>query len=397
MCQMKTNLSLHSIFLTILFLILPLSVCITGCSSKRSENESTNDTSAETLVTESFDTTETDNAMDTSCTMSCEEYNYYPNRTSASRFCEDISTNSILYRNVFDNDLLYQYDISSKESVCLTNIYGVQFISTDYNSERIFFSGYDSIDNSDKINIYSVSKINSTPKLEIENAKGAIITSEYIYYHGIMDEFTYDISRKNISSGKVETLISPEYLCSDMTMIVVGDSLYFHNLFDIYHMNTVSRELTNITNGVHANGLNKLQYADGYIYYYTYGEKAAIKRIPISKMSMDNEETILEFNNGDFWYDNLLVVDNSLIFTGRQASPLSDGESEENFLRGTFKYSIPNNTVEKIYENSLGPTCYVTHDYIISIQNAEDTRTDTIIIIDFEGNDLSPSFPGLIH
>ena len=136
-----------------------------------------------------------------------------------------------------------------------------------------------------------------------------------------MDEFSYDISRKNINTGIVETLLPPGYFCSDVTLLVVGDSLYFHNLMDIYHLDTVSLDLTNITNGVHKNGLNKLQYVDGYLYYYTYGE----------------------------------------------------------------------------YENNLGPTCYVTHNYIISIQNAEDTRTDNIIIIDFEGNDLSPSFPGLIH
>ena len=211
----------------------------------------------------------------------------------------------------------------------------------------------------------------------------------------MMDEFSYDISRKSITTGIVETLRPPGYFCSDVTLLVVGDSLYFHNLMDIFHLDTVSLDLTNITNGVHKNGLNKLQYADGYLYYYSYGKNAAIHRI--SAGNTDDRETVLLFNDGDFWYDNLLVVDNSLIFTGRQSSSLSEGEPEENFIRGTFKYSFQSGIVERIHEQSWGPACYVTHDYIVSIQNAEDKGADTILIMDYDGNDLSSSFPGLTH
>ena len=271
----------------------------------------------------------------------------------------------------------------------------MQFITIDPNGGKIFFSGYDSEKNRKKINIYSITKDNPTPVLEIENAQGAVVTDDYLYYHGMMDEFSYDISRKSITTGIVETLLPPGYFCSDVTLLVVGDSLYFHNLMDIFHLDTVSLDLTNITNGIHKNGLNKLQYADGYLYYYSYGKNAAIHRI--SAGNTDDRETVLLFNDGDFWYDNLLVVDNSLIFTGRQSSSLSEGEPEENFIRGTFKYSFQSGIVERIHEQSWGPACYVTHDYIVSIQNAEDKGADTILIMDYNGNDLSSSFPGLTH
>lgn len=201
--------------------------------------------------------------------------------------------------------------------------------------------------------------------------------------------------QKKHTTGIYRTLLPPGYFYSDVTLLVVGDSLYFHNLMDIFHLDTISLELTNITNGVHKNGLNKLQYADGYLYYYTYGKNAAIHRI--SAGNTDDRETVLLFNDGDFWYDNLLVVDNSLIFTGRQSSSLSEGEPEENFIRGTFKYSFQSGIVERIHEQSWGPACYVTHDYIVSIQNAEDKGADTILIMDYDGNDLSSSFPGLTH
>ena len=379
--------------LLLLLLILPLSVCINGCGGQYAENtdDKTTDTAEGNGVPSVPDT-----AALPSDPLSSAAYNDSPNRTSAGRFCEDISTGNILYRNVFDHDFLYQYDISSRTSTCLNaDIYGVQFITIDPNGGKIFFSGYDSEKNRKKINIYSITKDNPTPVLEIENAQGAVVTDDYLYYHGMMDEFSYDISRKSITTGIVETLLPPGYFCSDVTLLVVGDSLYFHNLMDIFHLDTVSLDLTNITNGIHKNGLNKLQYADGYLYYYSYGKNAAIHRI--SAGNTDDRETVLLFNDGDFWYDNLLVVDNSLIFTGRQSSSLSEGEPEENFIRGTFKYSFQSGVVERIHEQSWGPACYVTHDYIVSIQNAEDKGADTILIMDYNGNDLSSSFPGLAH
>ena len=85
----------------------------------------------------------------------------------------------------------------------------MQFITIDPDGGRIFFSGYDSEKNHKKINIYSITKDNPTPVLEIENAPGAVVTDDYLYYQGMMDEFSYDISRKNINTGIVETLLPP--------------------------------------------------------------------------------------------------------------------------------------------------------------------------------------------
>lgn len=188
--------------LLLLVLILPLSVCINGCGGQYAENtdDKTTDTAEGNGVPSVPDT-----AALHSDPLSSAAYNDSHNRTSAGRFCEDISTGNILYRNVFDHDFLYQYDISSRTSTCLNaDIYGVQFITIDPNGGRIFFSGYDSEKNHKEINIYSITKDNPTPVLEIENAQGAVVTDDYLYYHGMMDEFSYDISRKASPPGSLK-------------------------------------------------------------------------------------------------------------------------------------------------------------------------------------------------
>lgn len=314
---------------------------------------------------------------------------YYANRTSASRICQN--ENIIYYSNVFDDRKLYLYNMNTDEDILLTDkVYKVQFISIFGN--KIYFSGM-FIDNPENFNIYSIDNNGENLKFEIENAKGAIIDNGYIYYHDSYDDFEFGLYRKNIKTEEVEELLNKEYQCSDMTINIVGDCIYAHNLYDIIKYNINTHEITNITSGKYEYGLNKLQYHNGFLYYYTYYENAMIKRIDVNT---GIEEDVLIFNNGDFWYDVLLVTNDYIFFKGSQYTVLKDGDSEENIVRGTFKYSISEDKVYKIYNKSLGPTFYLINDFIIAILSIEDNGTNEIIILDYDGNDISYKYPNLI-
>ena len=90
--------------LLLLVLILPLSVCINGCGGQYAENtdDKTTDTAEGNGVPSVPDT-----AALHSDPLSSAAYNDSPNRTSAGRFCEDISTGNILYRNVFCTNTIF--------------------------------------------------------------------------------------------------------------------------------------------------------------------------------------------------------------------------------------------------------------------------------------------------
>lgn len=307
---------------------------------------------------------------------------YYTNRTSAARMYQE--GNIIYYSNVYDNKKLYKYNMDSNVVEALSDeIVGVQFISIA--NEKVYFSGYAN-GNHAISNIYSIDKNGDNLCCEIENAKGPIVIDGYIYYHDAEDEFVCGISRKNIETEKIENLVDQKYQCSDMTMNIVDNAIYFHNIQDIYKYDIETGEILNLTNGKHSSGINKVQYFDGYLYYYTYKEPSSINRMNISTYI---EEEVCTYNDGNFWYDNLLIIGDILFFTGRQFNALKAGEPKENFVRGTFKYSITESSIQKIYNRSLGPTCYVTGDCLIAIMNEEDAGVNEIVVVDYNGNDIS--------
>ena len=247
---------------------------------------------------------------------------YYVNRTCAGMLCEKDS--GIYYANVFDNMKLYRYDSADNTTTLLTNeVCRVQFIS-EYDN-KIYFTAHPAdfvnSDNTDfndeteivstKSNIYSIDPDGKNLELLIENAKGSIVTKDYIYFHDSLDNYAFGIYRMNLSSRKIEKLIDRSYECSDMTMNIVGNTLYAYTLADIITCDLDTLEIKNITNCKYKNGINKLQYRDGYLYYYTYGYDAAIMRYNISS---GEEETVLRFNDGDFWYDVMLVDGENIIY-----------------------------------------------------------------------------------
>lgn len=318
---------------------------------------------------------------------------FYANRTSAARMYAD--NNVMYYRNVFDDSKLYKYELETGKKTCLTDeVYMVQFISMA--GDKLYFSGKDSLDSYESANVYSIDADGNNLTLEIAEADAPIVENGYIYYHDDVVPFISGIYRKNIDTGETEMLVSRDYECSAMTINIVEDTIYFDNSYDIFRYSIADKKVTNITSGKYDSGLNKLQYKDGYLYYYRNdykdGNSAAVKRMNTETYE---EEEVFLFNNGHFWYDNLLVNDDYIIFTGSQPSPLKEGEPKENFVRGTFRYSFEDNEIVKIYPSSLGPTCHLTDDYIISIMNAEDKGINDIVIVDYDGNDARNDFPGL--
>ncbi len=324
--------------------------------------------------------------------LSTAEY-FYTNRTSAARLCAEDSV--VYYRNVFDDSRLYKYDKTTGEKACLTDeVTRVQFISAA--EGKIYFSGTNTLLPDETANVYSISPDGQNLTREITAAKAPIVKDGYIYYHDDVVPFMSGICRKNISTGKTETLVSRDYECSDMTINIVDDVIYFDNSGDIFRYSISKNETANITSGRYGGVIGKLQYRDGYLYYYRNdyktGTAAAVKRMNTETCE---EEEIFKFNGGNFWYDNLLVTDDYIFFTGRQSTRLKEGEPEENFVRGTFRYSLADGETVKIYPSNLGPCCHVVGDCLISIMNEEDKGENDIAVIDFDGNDMSQAFPGL--
>lgn len=318
---------------------------------------------------------------------------FYTNRTSVARmYAED---NIMYYRNVFDDSKLYKYDKTTGEKICLTDeVTRVQFISIA--DDKIYFSGTNTLIPDETANVYSISPDGQNLTLEITAAKAPIVKDGYIYYHDDVVPFMSGICRKNISTGETETLVSRDYECSDMTINIVDDTIYFDNSGDIFRYSISKNETANITSGRYDGVIGKLQYRDEYLYYYRNdyktGTAAAVKRM--NTLTCEEEE-IFKFNNGDFWYDNLLVTDEYIFFTGCQSSSLKEGEPNENFVRGTFRYSFADDEIEKIYPSSLGPSLHVAGEYLISIMNEEDNGENDIAVIDLDGNDMIHAFPGL--
>lgn len=311
-----------------------------------------------------------------------------PNRTSAAKIC--MYGSDMFYANVYDSSKLYKYNIES--DVCtlfVDSVFQVRYISIV--DDMVYFSGTDT-NGSETVHIYRVDISGQNLVKIIENAKGAYIHDGFIYYHDYENAFAMGISRQNLETGATENLISVDAHVSDMTINIYEDNIYYHDLMDIYKYNIPSKELTNITNGQNPNGINKLQLVDGYLYYYTYGVPSSIKRIDIATFT---EETVLTFNTGDFWFDNLLVTPDKIVFTGRQNSALAEGKTEADFVRGTFLYDITNDDVTKLWDTNLGPTCHIVEDYIVALFSLQDKGTTDILVVDFSGNDCSADFPNL--
>ncbi len=310
------------------------------------------------------------------------------NRTSAALMC--MYGDVLYYGNVYDEQKLYAYNTSTGEKALLSDsVCKVQFLSVV--DDCLWFSA-NPVDNREKTNVYSCNLDGTDMVVEVSIGKAPFVYGEYVYYHDASDSFESGLFRKHRESGEIEELLSAVYRCDTMTISFLEDTLYIHNLADILQYNLHTKKLVNLTEGKYKNGINKLQYAEGYLYYYTFGESTAIQRMNVNT---GEEETVLTFNSGDFWYDNLLITKEYIIFTGRQVSPRKEGEPEESFVRGTFRYSFADGTVQKIFSKSLGPNCVVADDFIMAFYTQETKGANDIPIMDYDGNDISHQYPGL--
>lgn len=310
-------------------------------------------------------------------------YPLYANRSTAGRLYGN--HNSLIYANVFDNSKLYRYDIDTNTKSLMTeDVHRVQFISEFEN--KLYFSAFSAVDAGGRSNIYKIDINGENLKLILENAKAPLIHEGYMYYHDALDDFAYGIYRMDLDTGEIQELIPKSYECFAMTINIVDDFLYAYGLTDIFELNLNTMELDNITNGIYPHGIGKLQYSNGYLYYYTYGPNSAIMRYHIENKT---HETVCIYNDGDFWYDVLLVNGNHIVFTGRQMQALRPDQDESEMIVGTYIYNMETTETKQVSRTSLGPTCYIYDTKIVALQTFADTGMDRIIIMDYNGNILN--------
>ena len=301
---------------------------------------------------------------------------FYGNRASAARLLKvgDV----IYYSNVYDDLKLYRYDISTYENVCLVDdLFRVQYISLVDNT--LYFSAI-SYEYPEYYNVYSLTE-DSKPLLLIDHASAPLLYEGYIYYFDYTDEFQQGVFRKEITSGITQELIGRSYNCSDMALNVVDNKVFAHNLGDILVYDLSTGTLENITKGKYTNGINKLQLYGQYLYFYTYGETSAIIRMNIATYE---EQTVLEFNEGNFWYDVMIASNDYVFFTGRQNNAKKEGEE---FVSGSYVYSLETQEVSRIFDSS-GPTCYLYNNIAYCLRSQVDTGSNDMIVFDLKGNIL---------
>ena len=305
------------------------------------------------------------------------------NRASAGRFYE--TDDSVWWANVFDDRRLYRWDKTKSAIAESANAGGAgtlvagelgtaQYIS-EYDGD-IYFSATAA---DDSYNVYRVT--DGEPELFIADAFGALFSDGYVYYHNTADVALHaeSIYRMSLADGKGEKLVDGkghEWL--GLTISVADGCLYLADLVDLYACDLETLELTNLTGGRFAvdGGINKPQYRDGAVYFYTYqyNDNAAIYRYVAATGKI---EQVLLLNGGDFWCDVLLVDDDRVIFNGRQASQPDEGEQR---VRGLYEFDLVTGTITLITSDVTGPTCYLAGDDIISIRCAADTGENAVTI-----------------
>lgn len=305
------------------------------------------------------------------------------NRASAGRFYE--TDDSVWWANVFDGRRLYRWDKTKSAIAESANAGGAgtlvagelgtaQYIS-EYDGD-IYFSAT-AADGS--YNVYRVT--DGEPELFIADAFGALFYDGYVYYHNTADAALHaeSIYRMSLADGKTEKLVDGkghEWL--GLTISVTDGCLYLADLVDLYACDLETLELTNLTGGRFAvdGGINKPQYRDGAVYFYTYqyNDNAAIYRYVAATGKI---EQVLLLNGGDFWCDVLLVDDDRVIFNGRQASQPDEGEQR---VRGLYEFDLVTGTITLITTDITGPTCYLAGDDIISIRYTADTGENAVTI-----------------
>lgn len=307
----------------------------------------------------------------------------YANRSCAGRFYGE--DGCLYYANVFDELKLYRYDIdANKVSLMTEDVHRVQFIS-EYDG-KLYFSALSLTNDSLGSNIYRIDKNGDSLELVLENSKAPLIMDGYMFYHDSLDPYAYGVYRMNLKSGQIDELIDKTYECSAMTINIVDNILYAGGLTDIIACDLTTLEIENITRGMHKYGINKLQYSDGYLYYYTYAPEASIMRYEIESK---RNETVCVLNDGDFWLDVLLVDGNNIIFTGSQTQALREEQNESMYIVGTYICSAKTGDIRQISRVALGPTCYIYDNKIIALHTLADAGKNQVIIMDYEGNLLN--------
>lgn len=298
------------------------------------------------------------------------------NRASTGGYFE--TEDSVWWANVFDENKLCRYDKDSGElTVVSDELTGVSYIS-EYDGD-IYFTALslkgEYLDEADSVYSSGIYHVDASanadeiePELFIADAFGALFYDGYVYYHNTADVALHaeSIYRMSLADGKGEKLVDGKgHEWSGMTISVADGCLYLADLVDLYACDLDTLELTNLTGGRFAvdGGINKPQYRDGAVYFYTYqyNDNAAIYRYVAATGEV---EQMLLLNGGDFWCDVLLVDDDRVIFNGRQASQPDEGEQR---VRGLYEFDLVTGTITLITSDATGPTCYLAGDNIIAV------------------------------
>ena len=299
------------------------------------------------------------------------------NRTSTGAYFEN--ENSVWLANVFDENKLCRYDKDSGElTVVSDELVGVSYIS-EYDGD-IYFTALslkgEKLDEADSVYSSGIYHVDASanaddiePELFIADASGALFCDGYVYYQDQSDVAPHaaSICRMKLPSGNLpqgipEKLIDGgKYELAEFT--VAGGVLYAQTPVDIFTCDLGTFEIKNLTGGRFADdgGINRLQYRDGSLYFYTYGDDASIWRYVLAT---GEYERLLEFNDGDFRYDLMLVDDGRIIFNGRQSSKSVDGERR---IAGMYEFDLTTGEVTLITSDVTGPTCYLAGDNIVSV------------------------------
>ena len=300
----------------------------------------------------------------------------YANRSTVGRLFGD---DALYYANVFDGLRLYRYEPETNTKSLMTDaVHRVQFIS-EYEG-NLYFSALSTANVGSKSNIYRIDCNGDNLKLVLEGAQAPLINEGFLYYHDALDDYACGIYRMSLDTGEIQELIPKNYECSAMTINIVDNFLYAYGLVDIFALDLTTMEMENVTNGMYPYGIGKLQYSEGYLYYYTYGPNASIMRYDIKAKT---HETVCVFNEGDFWYDVLLIDGTQIVFTGRQTQALREDQDESEMIRGTYIFDMDTKDIKQLSSTSLGPTCYIYNHKLIALHTVEDTGTNQVIVTDY--------------
>ncbi len=342
------------------------------------------------LYTDRINSVENDDSIPAESTgIDMTDNHLYSNLASCGRIYD--GGEIIYYANVYDEMKLYAYIISDKTTKCLTDeVWRVSFIN-DYDN-YIYFSAIPRGEKNEYGNEYNIYRLSDYGKLELllESAEVSIIYDGILFYYGLNDAFTTNVSSYNLCTGKSHVIFDDSYNIGALVMNIVGDSLYCYNDTEIYKYDINTEKITCLTDGFFvdkekAYGINKLVSCGGYLYTYTYGQDSGIYRLDTNTNTI---EKIVTYNGGNFWFDVLLVDEESIIFTGRQNDALRPDQNEDEFVYGTYRYDFSDKSITKIYQ-PLSGTLYMIKDYLIKSFTYEDDGFIDYVIIDRYGQDMS--------